>query len=143
MHSVRKSVLVAHSAQQIYDLVEKVEDYPQFLPWCTHSSVAHRTDVGMEATVGIGMGKVNQSFSTTNLHKAGREIELRLKSGPFSSLAGRWLFTPLSQDACKVELQLDYDFDSGVLGRLIAPVFDSIANSLVDAFVARADRVYV
>ena len=142
MHAVRKSVLVAHSAQQIFDLVEKVEDYPQFLPWCTHSSVALRTDAGMEATVGIGMGAVNQSFTTINQHKPGREITLRLKSGPFSSLLGRWVFTPLSPLACKVELQLDYDFDSGVLGRLIAPVFESIANSLVDAFVARADRVY-
>jgi ribosome-associated toxin RatA of RatAB toxin-antitoxin module len=142
MTSVRKSVLVSHSAQRIYDLVEKVEDYPHFLPWCNMSEVHNRTDHGMEATVGIGLHGINQRFTTLNTHQAGKEIKLKLKSGPFSKLSGTWTFTRLRDDACKVELNLDYEFASNLLDRLIAPVFDPIAASLIDAFVARADKVY-
>lgn len=142
MKTIRKSVLVSYSAEQIYTLVERVEDYPQFLPWCNRAQVHDRTDLGMEATVGIGLGGLNQSFTTVNQHIPGREIKLKLKSGPFSKLKGTWTFKPLRPDACKVELALEYEFASQVLSNLIAPVFDPIAASLVDAFVQRAEVVY-
>ncbi len=142
MTSVRKSVLVSHSAQRIYNLVEKVEDYPQFLPWCNMSEVHNRSGLEMQATVGIGLHGINQQFTTLNTHKPGREIKIKLISGPFSKLSGVWTFTKLREDACKVELNLDYEFASGLLDKLIAPVFDPIAASLIDAFVARADKVY-
>jgi ribosome-associated toxin RatA of RatAB toxin-antitoxin module len=141
MITVRKSVLVAHSARSIYDLVERVEDYPNFLPWCSGSQVHNRTELGMEATVGIGLAGITQSFTTLNTHKPGQEIRLKLKEGPFSKLAGVWSFTALRADACKVELLLEYEFSSTVLEKLIGPVFDPIAASLIDAFVARADRL--
>ncbi len=142
MKSIRKSVLLEHSAEAIYALVEKVEDYPKFLPWCQHAQVHSRTAEGMEATVGIGLRGINQSFTTLNEHEPGRSIRLRLKSGPFSKLEGLWTFKPLTENACKVELALDYQFASTILENLVGPIFDPIAASLVDAFVQRADVVY-
>ncbi len=142
MASIRKTVLIPHTAEQIYALVERVEDYPLFLPWCSGSQVQERTNDGMIATVSLGLHGVHQSFTTVNTHEVGRKIALKLQSGPFSSLNGQWDFEPLSASACKVTLQLDYQFASGVLAKLIAPVFDPIANSLIDAFVSRAEQVY-
>jgi ribosome-associated toxin RatA of RatAB toxin-antitoxin module len=142
MASIRKTVLVPFTAEQIYNLVERVEDYPLFLPWCNGSQVQERTREGMIATVSLGLHGVHQSFTTVNTHEVGRKIALKLQSGPFSSLNGQWNFEPLSATACKVTLQLDYQFASSVLAKLIAPVFDPIANSLIDAFVSRAEQVY-
>jgi ribosome-associated toxin RatA of RatAB toxin-antitoxin module len=140
--SIRKSVLVAHSTAQIYDLIERVEDYPQFLPWCNYCSVHERSQKGMQATLGIGLGGINQRFTTINHHYPTEKITLKLKDGPFKSLSGQWLLVALAQDACKVSLELDYQFANGIIERLVAPVFDPIAASLIDAFVTRADQVY-
>jgi ribosome-associated toxin RatA of RatAB toxin-antitoxin module len=140
--SIRKSVLVPYSTAQIYALIERVEDYPQFLPWCNHCSVHERNDQGMQATLGIGIRGINQRFTTVNQHFPSEKITLRLKEGPFSSLNGQWLLLPLQVNACKVSLELDYQFASVILEKLIAPVFDPIAASLIDAFVERADAVY-
>lgn len=137
----------------MFDLVTDVPSYSQFLPWCDQARIVHSSgateSAQVTAQVGISFSGVRQSFTTQNVHskeaKGAFKICLQLVQGPFSQLQGAWLFTPVgsaAQNACKVELQLSYDFDSATLATLIGPVFDKIASSLVDAFVKRAEQVY-
>jgi len=149
MKTVRKSVLIWYSAQEMFDLVTDPERYPQFLPWCSHARVISRDEQGMVAELGLAFMGIKQSFTTRNEHITGpsgmREERIHLVSGPFSKLEGHWQFTPVGETgerACRVELALDYGFSNALLGRLVGPVFDKIAASLVDAFVLRADQVY-
>jgi ribosome-associated toxin RatA of RatAB toxin-antitoxin module len=143
--SVSKSVLIWYSPQEMYDLVVDVVQYPQFLPWCEAAGVLHNDAVSMTAEIGISFGGVRQRFSTHNRHTPARQVAMTLVSGPFSKLDGEWNFIPLgdgSQRACRVELSLRYGFDNATLARVVGPVFDKIATSLVDAFVKRAEQVY-
>lgn len=140
MPSVHKSVLLPHSAQRMFALVEAVEDYPRFLPWCGGAVVHERGPHLQVATVSIDFKGIRQSFTTENALLAPHRIEMRLRDGPFSALDGVWHFQSLREDACKVEFRLDYAFKSGLLGRALTPVFDHIARSFVDAFVRRADQ---
>lgn len=144
MKSVHKSVLLWYSAEQMFDLVADVAQYPQFLPWCDRAQVLDADAQGMTAQVGIAFGAVRQTFITRNEHVAGQSITMKLVQGPFSRLDGLWLFSGLgdTQQACKVEFKLHYGFANATLAHLIGPVFDRIAGSLVDAFVKRAEQVY-
>lgn len=145
MKTVHKSVLLWHSAHEMFALVTDVASYPRFLPWCDRADVLQALPDGMVAQVGIAFGGIRQSFTTRNTHRADAQLDMELVDGPFSRLDGHWLFTPLgdgSQRACKVEFTLNYDFSSQALATLVGPVFDKIAGNLVDAFVKRADQVY-
>jgi ribosome-associated toxin RatA of RatAB toxin-antitoxin module len=142
MAHVKRSVLVPHSAEKMYTLVEKVEDYPKFLPWCGGSRVEDRTDQGMIASVDIDFKGLKQTFTTINQHHPFSEIQLALIKGPFSQLRGAWKFIPLGNDACEVQFDLNYTFASGLLGPLLTPIFDAIAGSFIDAFVVRAEALY-
>lgn len=145
MKSVHKSVLLWHSAHEMFTLVTDVTSYPKFLPWCDQTTVLDATASGMTAKVGMTLSGVKQSFTTRNTHDQDRKVVMCLVDGPFSELDGTWEFTPLGdgiQRACKVDFKLNYGFSSGALSALVGPVFDKIAASLVDAFVKRADQVY-
>ena len=142
MALVTRSVLLAHSAQQMFDLVADVQAYPTFLPWCGEAVVRESSSTEMVATLTIAFKGVRQSFTTHNDHDPGRRIGMRLVNGPFSSLTGEWLFTPLSDSACRVDFRLDYTFANLILEKLVGQVFDPIARSFVDAFVRRADERY-
>lgn len=145
MKTVNKSVLLWYSPQEMYALVTDVAQYPQFLPWCDRASVLSQDDSGVTAEVGIAFGGIHQSFTTRNTHTVPSQVDMVLVKGPFSQLEGQWTFLPVgdgSQRACKVNLALRYGFDNAVLGRLVGPVFDKIAATLVDAFVKRAQQVY-
>jgi ribosome-associated toxin RatA of RatAB toxin-antitoxin module len=129
----------------MFALVTDVHHYPQFLPWCDHSEVLERDEGGMVARVGMAISGIKQSFTTRNRHVEDRQVLMALVDGPFSHLEGTWNFIPLgdgTQRACKVEFTLVYGFSSQTLAKLVGPVFDRIAGSLVDAFVKRADQVY-
>jgi ribosome-associated toxin RatA of RatAB toxin-antitoxin module len=145
MKTIHKSVLLWHSAEEMYALVTDVQHYPQFLPWCDHGEVIEHREDGMVARVGMAISGLKQSFTTRNTHQPGRGVQMELLDGPFSRLDGQWQFTPLgdgSQRACKVEFTLSYGFSNAALAAIVGPVFDRIAGSLVDAFVKRADQVY-
>ena len=145
MKTVKKSVLIWYSPQEMYGLVTDVPAYPQFLPWCDHSSILDSDDAGMTAEVGISFNGIRQTFTTRNRHVPDRQVAITLVNGPFSRLDGQWDFVPIgdgSQRACRVELTLNYGFDNATLGKLVGPVFDKIAASMVDAFVKRAEQVY-
>jgi ribosome-associated toxin RatA of RatAB toxin-antitoxin module len=145
MKTVHKSVLIWYSPREMYVLVTDVPRYAEFLPWCAHARVVEEHADGMTAELGIAFSGVRQTFSTRNTHVPDRQVRVELLNGPFSRLDGHWNFSALgdgSQRACKVELTLHYGFDSPTLGKLVGPVFDKIAASLVDAFVKRAQQVY-
>lgn len=142
MHSVERSVLVPHSAAQMFDLVADVEKYPQFMPWCGGTTVSHRNDAGMQASITIALAGFKQTFTTRNTHQYPHKIELELVDGPFSMLKGEWIFTPLTEDACKVIFTLQYEFSSRTLETLVGPIFNRIASSFIDSFTQRASNCY-
>ena len=145
MKTVQKSVLIWYSPQEMFNLVTAVQQYPQFLPWCDHARVLEQDDSGMLAEVGIALSGIRQSFVTRNLHEPGRRVQMQLVKGPFSRLDGDWHFHAVGdgrQRAARVELLLHYGFDSATLSKVVGPVFDRIAASMVDAFVKRAEQVY-
>ncbi len=142
MAQVEKSVLVPYSAQQMFALVDNVAEYPQFLPWCGGASVDSVEGNTIQATIHINYHNIKQSFTTENVRHAPQRIEIRLKDGPFQSLDGSWHFIPLSESACKIELSLHYEFSSKLLEKVFGPIFHYIANTFVDAFVLRAEKVY-
>jgi ribosome-associated toxin RatA of RatAB toxin-antitoxin module len=142
MARVEKSVLVAHTPERMYELVDRVEEYPIFLPWCGGTELIARDELRTEAKLHIAYLGIRQSFTTENTKLYPREMRIKLKEGPFSEMEGDWLFLPLGNDACKVEFRLQYVFASRVLETVLAPVFSHITNTFVDAFVRRADEVY-
>lgn len=143
MAQVEKSVLVEHPAERMFGLVDKVEDYPVFLPWCGGSTLLSRDAHSTVATIHIAYMGIRQSFTTENTKHAPHTMHIRLLDGPFSKLEGGWRFQPLGEHACKIELRLDYTFSSRVLEAMLAPVFSHITNTFVDAFVRRADALFV
>jgi ribosome-associated toxin RatA of RatAB toxin-antitoxin module len=145
MKTVSKSVLIWYSPQEMYVLVTDIDQYPQFLPWCDRARVIETDAAGMTAEIGIAFSGIRQTFTTRNEHIEGQQVLIKLVNGPFSTLEGEWNFLPLgdgTQRACKVELTLTYSFANATLSKLIGPVFDKIASSMVDAFVKRANQVY-
>ena len=142
MREVNRSVLVEHSPSQMFSLVDAVEDYPGFLPWCGGTTLHHR-DAGItRATIQIRYHGLRQSFTTENVKRAPHEMLIRLVEGPFRTLDGSWRFGDLAGRGCKIEFSLRYEFASRILEKLVGPVFQHIADTLVEAFVARASRVY-
>lgn len=142
MASVEKTVLVAHSAEQMFNLVDRVEEYADFLPWCGGGSVTELEGNKVHATVHINYHHIKQSFTTENVRTPPNQIDIALQDGPFRQLDGCWRFMPLSDSACKIEFRLHYEFSNKLLEKLVGPVFHYIANSFVDAFISRAERVY-
>jgi ribosome-associated toxin RatA of RatAB toxin-antitoxin module len=142
MAVVHKSVFLGYSAEQMFDLVAKVEDYPKFLPWCGGVDVRERGENHVVASVGINFHGVKQHFTTSNTNTPSSKIRMKLVDGPFKTLDGTWTFKALREDACKVELDLHYEFSSKLLEQVIGSVFSMIANSMVDSFCKRAETVY-
>src|SRR5262245_41362368 len=142
MKRVTRSAIVEHTADELYRLVEEIEAYPSFLPWCVAARVLERTAASTRATLTVGMPGLRQSFTTRNENKPGQSMEMHLVDGPFKTFAATWRFHILSPAACRIEFSLRYEFASRTLARLLEPLFDSIANTMVDAFTQRADERY-
>jgi len=142
MHHISKSAIVPYSCKKMYQLVNRVDAYPQFLDWCSDASILNQTEVQVIASVKINKGAFQQSFTTINTLTTNKRIDMHLKEGPFSHLSGSWLFIQLSDNACRVELQLQFSFSSRVLDIAISPIFSSIANSQLDSFIKRAKHIY-
>lgn len=142
MPSVSRSALVSHSAEQMFELVADVDRYQEFLPWCAGSKVISRDVDEMKASIVISKAGIERSFATVNRFQPGKMMEIRLLEGPFRHLEGFWRFQALRADASKVSLDLDFEFSNRMVTLAFGKVFTQIANSLVDAFVKRADAVY-
>src|SRR5512138_1180698 len=142
MKRVHKSVLLWYSPSEMYDLVIAVEQYPKFLPWCERVEVIERAEDTMTARLHLAYAGVRQAFTTRNRQVPGRSVLLHLVDGPFSLFEGLWEFEPVGgadEPACRIEFELDYAFASRPLEAVLSPVFDKVANTLVDRFVQRAE----
>lgn len=142
MAVVHKSVLLPYSAEQMFALVDRIEDYPKFLPWCGGADVRKREGDRVVASLSINYHGIKQTFTTENINRPPTEIVMTLLEGPFKHLHGTWRFKPLRADACKIEFDLQYEFSSRLLEGIIGPVFSMIANSFVDSFSKRAEVLY-
>jgi len=142
MADVKKNVIVSHSADQMFSLVDCIEDYPLFLPWCGGTKVLERNDDITKASILIKYSGVNQSFTTQNTKYCPNRIDLKLIDGPFKVLEGYWIFNSINEEACNIEFHLHYEFSNFILDKLISPIFSQIANTFVDGFVPKADKIY-
>lgn len=142
MTVIRKSALLPYSADEMYALVADIESYAQFLPWCGGTRVLQREPAAVTASIAIAYRGVHKSFTTRNTLDPGRNMIMQLVDGPFRRLRGHWRFEPLDEQACKVSLDLDFEFSSRLVALAVGPVFESIANSLVDSFQRRAEALY-
>lgn len=142
MPQVVRSALVQYSADKMYQLVNDVASYPQFLPGCAETNVIEQSDEHMQAAVLIAKSGIRQWFTTNNQLQPGKQIRMELVDGPFKQLSGGWRFISLSDDACKVELDLQFEFSSKLVAMAFGKIFSHIAANMVDAFVKRAQEVY-
>ena len=142
MSSISKSALVPFKASDMFHIVDDVESYPQFLPWCDSAKIISRDQDEVRACIGIAHKGVNKTFTTSNRIQLNKVIEMRLVEGPFKHLHGFWQFQQLSESACKVSLDLEYEFSNKLLSLAVGPVFNHIANTLVDSFCKRAEQLF-
>ena len=138
MREVKRSALVSKPPSVLFALINDIESYPQFLPWCTHSGVQSRSDGEIVATIGVKRGPLQGEFTTRNELERDRRIRMYLVDGPFRSLEGEWLLTPIGADGCRAELTMTFAFKNTLSDLLFEQKFAETVTSLVDAFVARA-----
>jgi ribosome-associated toxin RatA of RatAB toxin-antitoxin module len=137
MREVKRSALVNQPPARLYALINDIESYPQFLPWCSHASVESRPPGEIVATLGVRLGALQGEFTTRNTLEPERSVRMQLVSGPFRALEGLWLLTPV-EAGCRVDLTMRFAFKNSLTGLLFEPKFAETVGSLVDAFVARA-----
>ncbi len=143
MPTINRSALVPFSPEQMFEIVNDVDKYVEFLPWCGASEKLDVEGSSVKASVTIAKGPVNKTFITQNTLDINKEIEMELVDGPFKYLKGSWRFEDIKGQACKISLDLEFEFTNGLVSMAIGPIFNQIANSMVDAFVERAKNIYV
>ncbi len=137
-----KSALVPYTPAEMFVLVNDIEAYPQFLPWCKQARILSQDADEIRATLALSKGGVEKEFTTCNRHQINKMIEVRLVEGPFKHLEGFWRFDALGEHGCKVSMDMEFEFSSKLLGMVVGPVFSQVANTLVDSFHQRAVQVY-
>ncbi|GAB2906464.1 SRPBCC family protein [Rheinheimera gaetbuli] len=142
MPQIERSALVFYSAQQMFDLVNAVPDYPQFLPGCTSARIVSRSETEMVASLTVSKAGIGHTFTTRNTLYANQRIAMQLVDGPFKQLQGGWEFQPLSDTACKVVLKLEFEFSSKLIQFAFGKIFAELTASMVNAFTQRAKQVY-
>jgi len=142
MPDIIRSALLPYSADAMYQIVNDVSTYPDYLPWCGGVEIHHQDSNSMEASILMKKGRLNHWFRTCNELSPGRSIDIRLLEGPFSALNGCWRFLPFDSSGCKIELNLHFEMKRGVVSVVIAPLFTQIANTMVDSFCRRAEALY-
>ncbi len=142
MAVINKSALVPYTPKQMFVLVDDVEAYAEFLPWCSNSTVLIRTDSEVTASLEISHSGFQKAFTTRNVYQADSRINMYLVEGPFKKLEGVWQFQALGDQGCKIMLDLEFEFSNRLLGMTFGPLFGQIAGSLVDAFTQRANTIY-
>ena len=142
-YSVKRSALVTFSAQQMFDLVNDIEAYPQYMDGCKSATVLKRDGDWLEARLELSKAGVSQAFVTRNHLQAPERMTMTLLDGPFKRLAGCWQFTPLSAEACKVSFELEFELQNALLGLAVGKLFEAVASKQVDALCARAKQVYL
>ncbi|AVO54248.1 MULTISPECIES: type II toxin-antitoxin system RatA family toxin [Pseudomonadaceae] len=139
---IQRSALLPYPAQALFDLVNDVASYPQFLPWCSASQVLEVSETHMLASLEVAKGSLSQRFVTRNTLQPGQRIEMNLQEGPFSRLHGVWEFKALGEKACKITLDLSFDYAGPLVRATLGPLFNQATNTMVDAFCQRAKQLY-
>ncbi len=142
MTTIRKSALLPYTPAQMYALVDDIDAYSSFLPWCSGARTLSRSEDEVHAEITIAHGALNKAFSTLNRLQRDKMIEMRLVKGPFKRLEGLWRFDAIGDSGCKIALDLEFSFSNKLVELAIGPAFSHIANTLVDAFCQRAKQVY-
>ncbi len=142
MSTIIKSAIVPYSAEQMYSLVNDIDSYPHFLPWCTQAVVSDRSDTRLTASVSLASGKIAQTFTTENRMEPGKRIDVKLVSGPFSHLDGSWQFNDIGNNLCQIDLKMDFEFKNRLLKMALSPVFNQFMARLVSSFVDRANNEF-
>jgi len=142
MRRVERTAIVRHTPDQMFDLVVDVEAYPEFLPWCEGSELRSKTETEIVGGMTLGIKGFNASFATRNILQRPEVMNMVLEEGPFKTLEGIWEFKALGEDACKVSLTIDFEFESAMQDMLLGGSFEVICNKLIDAFIERANDVY-
>ena len=138
MREVKRSALLGQPPARVFGLINDIDSYPKFLPWCTHARVLSRTPGQLIASIGVRQGALQGEFTTRNTLEPERSVRMQLVSGPFRTLDGQWLLTPIEGGGCRVELSMRFAFTSRIAALLFESKFAATIGSLVDAFVARA-----
>ena len=141
MTIVKRSRVVQHTPQQMYDIVNQVEHYPEFVPYCDNTVVHHRDDDEVQASMVIAAGGMTKSFTTRNRLQPGKMIEIRLVDGPFKHLEGFWRFDS-EEEGTRVSFDLEFEFAGKMMSMLLGPIFEQITSKMVDAFCDRAVQLY-
>ncbi len=139
---VDRTAMVPYAAERMYVLVDDVEAYPEFLPWCTATELHSRSDSELVASLSIGYGALNSSFTTRNGRCPPESMTMELEKGPFKRLEGKWGFIPLGDEGCEVTLRVEFEFSNSMQDMLFGATFEGICNELIDAFVRRAHDLY-
>jgi ribosome-associated toxin RatA of RatAB toxin-antitoxin module len=142
MTLIKRTALVGYSPRQMFELVNAIEEYPRFLPWCRESHIIAREEKQIEASLVIAWSGMHKQFTTRNILYPHDRIDIRLVNGPFRHLEGNWIFSAVGPQGCKVDLELEFELTGHFLDRLFQPVFHKIANELVDVFCKRAVEIY-
>lgn len=142
MHTLKRNAIVPYSAHQMFELVNNVEEYPRFLPWCRRSQIVNQTDNEIVAFLEISWNGIHKNFTTRNRLDPIKKIDITLVNGPLKRLDGVWHFLELDSRACKITLDLEFEFTGRFIDRLFQPIFQHIANTLVEAFCKRAGELY-
>ena len=142
MTDINKSKVVSYSQEQMYKLVNDIESYSEFIPWCVSSHIESCLPDELHATLAFSRGGLHKSFTTLNRLQPHKMIEIRLVNGPFKHLEGFWRFDSVGEGQCRVSLDLEFEFTSRLVGMVFGPIFHQIANTLVEAFCQRAEVVY-
>lgn len=142
MPQISRTILVPYSAEQMYQLVNDVQSYPQFLPGCVGSRVLESTSAQMTAAVEVSKAGINKTFTTRNQLTRNQSILMHLVDGPFKKLIGDWKFTPFNPEVCCIEFQLDFEFTNKLIELAFGRVFKELASNMVQAFTVRAKEVY-
>lgn len=136
---ISRSVLVPFAAESLFDLIERAESYPQFLPWCTKATILERSDDWVAARIEFSYRQFSFGFSTRNPKRRPEWLHVRLVEGPFKHFHGDWRLTPLGDVGCKIDFDVSYEISHSVLDRLAGPAINLVAGSMMDAFVKRAE----
>jgi len=139
---VKKSAIVPFSNEEMYHLVNDVEAYPAYLPWCSDARVLERQAERLTASLSLAAGGLRQTFTTENIMQAGERIEVRLLSGPFKYLNGYWQFEAAGERSCRISLQMHFKFNSRLLEAALDKIFNRILRSLIASFTERAEQLY-
>jgi len=142
MAHIERSALVMYSAEQMFDLIHDVSRYPEFLPWCTAAHVVSDSDDELVAGMTVAKSGINQTFTTRNKKLRPQWMTMELEDGPFKQLNGIFKFQALSDDACKISFELDFEVAGKVLSMALTPILKQAANTMVDTFVKRAEAIY-